>query len=271
MTTTTYLIVEPSNGELRMRPGPNAYEIGELVPAERPELEGVAPVLHRLEHTVRQLPRVRELAESHHQDGRPPMVCGILETEATTDVMREHLAESLLLCKPLAGSAVFRYYDPRVFAHLGWILEPEQMLTLMGPVTRWTYLDVAGAWQEVSFDGKGSGSLVVTDEQYQQIARLGFVRRALTLLREAGVTTSADLPRQLDKQLRKAERYGLSPEDQIPFALHGVLVAPNFDHHPQVQSALSQVRETPYAEAVGRWSDNDWQRIGQESVQYPLQ
>jgi hypothetical protein len=269
--TATYLIIEPSNGELRMRPSPNAYEIGELVPAERPELEGVAPVLYRLEHIERQLPHVRALAQSHHLDGRPPVVCGILETEATTDMIREHLAQALLLCKPLAGSAVFRYYDPRVFAPLCWILEPEQMLTLMGPVTRWTYLDVAGAWQDVTFEGNGSGNLVVTDVQYQQIARLSFVRRALELLREANVTTSADLPRQLDKQLHKAERYGLSPEDQIPFALHGVLVGPNFDRHPHVQSVLSQVRETPYAEAVGRWSDNDWQRIGMETAQHQFQ
>ncbi|WP_175425742.1 DUF4123 domain-containing protein [Trinickia violacea] len=270
MTTTTYIIVEPSNGALDMSPAPNAYEIGELIPVARPELEGVAPVLYRLEHTERQLPRVRELAESHHRDGRPPLICCVLETEAVTDVIREHLAESLLLRKPADGSVVFRYYDPRVYAHLGSILAPGQMLTLMGPVTRWTYLDVARAWQEASFDGNGSGSLAVTDEQYEQIARLSFVRRALELLRDAGVAMSADLPRQLDTQLRKAERYGLSPEDQIPFALHGVLVAPNFDRHPQVQSALSQVRETPYVDAVGQWSDNDWQRIGQESAQYPL-
>jgi hypothetical protein len=269
MTTTTYIIVEPSNGELDISPAPNAYEIGELVPAARPELEGVAPVLYRLEHTERQLPRVRELAEFHHQEGRPPLFCSVLETEAVTDTILEHLAESLLLHKPVDGSVVFRYYDPRVYAHLSWILGSAQMHALMGPVTRWTYLDMAGAWQEASFDGNGSGGLAVADEQYGQIARLDFVRQALKLLRDAGVTTSADMTRQLDKQLRKAERYDLPPEDQIPFALHGVLVASNFDRHPQVQSALSQVHKTPYAEAVGRWSDNDWQRIRQESAQYP--
>jgi hypothetical protein len=268
--TATYMVVEPSNGDLDMRPAPNAYEIGELVPTERPDLEGVAPVLYRLEHVERQLAHVQQLAIGHWYDGRPPVVCCIFETEAATDEVREHLASSLLLDKPGGGSGVFRYYDPRVYSHLRWILESSQMAALMGPVTRWSYLDETGSWQEARFDVVGHEKLTVTSEQYRQIARIALVRGALEPLRAAGIGIPQDLPRLLDRQLHKAERYGLTVEDQIPFALHGVLVAPNFDRHPKVQAVLSRSQETSYAEAIDQWSDEDWQRIKQESAQYPL-
>lgn len=268
--SATYMVVEPNNGDLDMRPAPNAYEIGELVPSERPDLEGVAPVLYRLEHVERQLAHVQQLAVSHWRDGRPPLVCGIFETQAMTDDVREHLASSLLLDKPGGGRGVFRYYDPRVYSHLCWILRSSQLAALMGPVTRWTYLDETGDWQEARFDVVKHEKLAVTGEQYRQIARIALVRGALEPLRAAGIRIPQDLPRFLDIQLHKAEQYGLAVEDQIPFALHGVLVAPNFDRHPKLQSILARSRETPYAEAVAQWGDEDWQRIRQECARHPL-
>jgi hypothetical protein len=71
--------------------------------------------------------------------------------------------------------------------------------------------------------------------------------------------------------LLKAERYGLPVEDQISFALHGMLVAPNFDQHPQVQAVLAMQSETPYTEAVVNWTDEMWHRVGKESARYPYQ
>jgi len=47
MPSSTYVIVEPSNGDFDIQPAPNPYEIGELVPSARPELEGVALFLYR--------------------------------------------------------------------------------------------------------------------------------------------------------------------------------------------------------------------------------
>ncbi|WP_233832516.1 DUF4123 domain-containing protein [Paraburkholderia sp. ZP32-5] len=270
MTTDTYLIVEPNNGEFDMGDGPRAYEVGELVPEKRPELAGVAPVLYLLDHGERQLSHIHAMASNDHEQQRAPIVCATLETEAGIDEVREHLAQALLLSKPVAGTAVFRYYDPRVYSHLGWILEPSQLATLMGPVVRWSWLDVSGQWKNARFDGQPSAPLAVRDEQYQQIARLALVRQVLTLLQDGGVDITPELPRQIDAQIRKAEAYGLEAEDQIPFALHGVLVASNFDRHPQIQAVIAGARAKPYAEAVAAFDDNDWQRIGRESADYPL-
>ncbi|CAE6711848.1 MULTISPECIES: DUF4123 domain-containing protein [Paraburkholderia] len=269
MTVFTYIVVEPSNGELDLGSAPRPFEIGELVPRAKPDLEGVAPWLYRLEHVKQQLPAVSALAKSHRQMGRPPVVCCVLETPADTDMIREHLANALVLKRPDCGTAVFRYYDPRVFAHLHWILNSDQIPSLTGPVTSWSYLSEAGDWLNIPLDGMSVSSLELTTEQFSQLGRLSFVRRALESLKDVfAVPPPADLPRRLDSYLRRAESYGLPSEDRIPFALHGVLVAPNFDSHPKVQAVLADVTQVPYGEAVSNWSDEDWKAIARESMQY---
>ncbi|WP_240049380.1 DUF4123 domain-containing protein, partial [Burkholderia thailandensis] len=40
-----------------------------------------------------------------------------------TGRLQQHLADRLILRAPTSGDAVFRYYDPRVFPHLGRILK----------------------------------------------------------------------------------------------------------------------------------------------------
>ncbi|MCX5541287.1 DUF4123 domain-containing protein [Paraburkholderia sp. CNPSo 3076] len=267
----TYVIAEPSNGELEFGDAPNAYRVGELVPQAKPDLEGVAPVLMRLEHAERQFSRVIEVAEIAHGSGRPPMVCAIIESDIRTDRLHEHLANALLITRPGGSHAVFRYYDPRVFGHLQWILDSVQLQSLLGPVSRWRWLDEGGHWQEVLSSGYRQIDLTFSDEQFKQLERLSLVRKALETVAAAGMQATPEVARQLDRMLLKAERYGLPLEDQIPFALHGMLVAPNFDQHPQVQAILAMVNETPYTEAVVNWTDEMWLRVGKESARYPYQ
>jgi hypothetical protein len=273
MVTSTYVIVEPANGEFDISPAPNPFEIGELVPQARPELEGVAPFLYRLEHPERQLGRVQELAQFHAHEGRPPVICAILQTAADTLTIREHLASALLLNRPETDvrPAVFRFYDPRVFAHLRWILDTAQFLALMGPITRWAYLARPGTWVDIPFEGLASPGLQVDAEQFAQLGRLAYVRLALEPLVQRNAALPEDLPQRLDRQVAKAERYGLAPEDRVAFALHGVFVAPNFDQHPQVRSVLAAIDDVPYAEAVSKWTDEVWTRIRAESVLYEHQ
>ncbi|WP_201326217.1 DUF4123 domain-containing protein, partial [Burkholderia sp. E168m23] len=110
-----YVIVEVVNGKPELPGVPPAYEVGELVPAARPELEGVAPVLYCAEHPELQLPALRERAESDLENGLPPVVCAILECGKATGRLQQHLSNRLILQAPISGDAVFRYYDPRVF------------------------------------------------------------------------------------------------------------------------------------------------------------
>lgn len=271
MSNYTYIIVEPSNGNIDDLSYPFPYELGELVPATRPALAGVAPRLCRLEHPANQLTAVRAKVEREARAGYAPTICAVFESGAPTRQLHEHLANALLLQKSPDVSAVFRYYDPRVFSHLQWMLEGDQLDTLMGPVTAWTYFQQHTGWITRRFAARSTGELAVaqmtvSDAQYKTIARIALIERTLEPLRAQNAELSPDLPRALNYQLDKAERYGLPMEDQGVFALHGILVKPDFDRHPTIQAVLAGLHETPYSYAVAGWSDDDWKRIAEESA-----
>ncbi|MET3624545.1 DUF4123 domain-containing protein [Burkholderia ambifaria] len=263
-----YVIVEGVNGQLALSGVPPVYKVGELVPAARPELEGVAPVLYCAEHSELQLPVLKERAESDLESGSPPVVCAIVECGKATARLQQHLADRLILQAPTSGDAVFRYYDPRVFPHLRRILKAEQMGALLGPVASWTYLDPMSGWTVVNGATEPEAVFAVTADQHARIARIELVQRALDVLRRNGTAPRPDMPALLDAQLAKGEAHGLAGGDLLAFALHGTFVSPYFDRHPRVLAILQAPRKGPYAEAVANWSAADWETIARESIQY---
>lgn len=264
-----YVIVEPLNGKLELPADvPPVYAVGELVPDARPELAGHAPVLHCAEHPNEQLPALRERAQRARASGAPPAICAILECDKATHRLHRHLSACLAMPNPAGGSAIFRFHDPRVFAHLRWILKPEQLGALIGPVARWTYLDGHGGWMTVEGAKVASDPLALTAAQYQQVARIELVERALETLRSHRTAITPGMPSLLEAQLAKGETYGLSGADLLAFALHGTIVSPYFDRHPRVRTVLQDLERHPYAETVARWTQPDWEAIARESIQY---
>lgn len=263
-----YVIVEPLNGKLELPDVPPVYAVGELVPEERPELAGKAPVLHCAEHPKEQVPALRERAEHARASGAPPVVCAILECDKATHRLHTHLSARLALPKPEGGAAFFRFYDPRVFAHLRWILKREQLGALLGAVARWTYLDREAGWVTVDGAKVPSDDFALTAAQYKQVSRIEIVERALETLRGNGVAIKPDMPSLLEAQLAKGETYGLSGGDLLAFTLHGTVVSPYFDRHPRVRTVLQASEKSSYAEAVAGWSQRDWDAIARESIQY---
>ena len=263
-----YVIVEPLNGKLELSDIPAVYPVGELVPEERPELAGNAPVLHCAEHPDEQLPTLRERAEHALTSRAPPVICAIVECDKATHRLHAHLSTRLALPKHDGGTAIFRFYDPRVFAHLRWILKHEQLGALMGPVRRWTYLDRQDGWVTVKGAKAPSDDFALTSAQYAQVGRIEVIERALETLRSNGAAIKPDMPSLIDAQLAKGETYGLSGGDLLAFALHGTVVSPYFDRHPRVQAVLQQPEKQPYAETVARWAQPDWEAIARESIRY---
>lgn len=263
-----YLIVEPFNGQLELADVPPVYEVGELVPEARPELAGAAPVLYCAEHPNEQLPALRAGAEQRHASGAAPVVCAIVEYDKASHRLQRHLADRLVLPKPTEGTAIFRFYDPRVLAHLRWILKPEQLGALLGPGARWTYLDRQAGWVTVDGAKVPNDDFALTSGQYKQVERIEVIERALDALRDHGTAITPEMPPLLDAQLGKGETYGLSGGDLLAFALHGTVVSPNFDRHPRVLTVLRASEKSSYAETVAGWTQRDWDAIARECFQY---
>jgi hypothetical protein len=263
-----YVIVEPANGKLELSGVPPVYEIGELIPAARPELEGVAPVLYCAEHPDEQLPALYERATLDRERGTPPAICAVIESGKATGRVQQHLADRMILPNPSSGDAVLRYYDPRVFPHLRRILNAAQMEALLGPVAAWSWFDLTGDWITVSGGSEPETEFAVSLKQFEQIARIELVQRALDVLRDNKTSTKRDAPALLDAELCKGEAYGLAGADLLAFALHGALVSPYFDRHPRVRAVLQRTQEASYAEVVSAWSASDWEVIARESIQY---
>jgi hypothetical protein len=263
-----YIIVEPANGEVVLPGVLPVYEIGELVPTGRPEHAGVAPKLYGVEHAEEQVPALKQQIERDIRSGRPPVICAMLESTELYGPIQEQLSERLLLPKPTEGAAVFRYYDPRVFRHLRWILKAEQLGGLLGLVDSWTYLDPEEGWVTVERPKcDGATAFEVSRDQYAAIARIELVEQAIDLLRTSRMSSTADTPRQLHAQLVKGEGYGLSADDLLAFSLHGTLVSPHFDRHPRVGAVLASREETSYCDATAAWTERDWQTIARETDQ----
>ena len=264
-----YVIVEPLNGKLELPAGvPPVYAVNELVPEARPDLAGHAPILYCAEHPNEQMPALRQLAEHRRASGAPPVICAIVECDKATHRLERHLSTRLVLPKPEGETAIFRFYDPRVLPHLRWMLKPEQLSALMGPIARWTYLDGHAGWVTVESLNVVTEDFALTDAQSKQVGRIEMIERALGTLRTSGAAMQPDMPAVLDVQLAKGEAYGLSGADLLAFALHGAVVSPYFDRHPRVRALLQESERHAYAETVARWTQPDWEAIARESARY---
>ncbi|AOJ35783.1 hypothetical protein [Burkholderia metallica] len=87
-------------------------------------------------------------AEHANRKHTPLMAAGIgayIDASASLDALVEHIA-GLLLVLPVnrhgnrsPGGALWRFFDPRVFAHLCWMLDSDTLDELVGPVSSWSF------------------------------------------------------------------------------------------------------------------------------------
>ncbi|TJZ78714.1 DUF4123 domain-containing protein [Chitiniphilus eburneus] len=207
------------------------------------------------------------------QQGEDDVLLACLLEAPTADFgqLMQHLTTRLLLRAP-QGRALLRYYDPRVFAHLSWILNREQLAELFGPITRWTcYLK--GSWThlpcaQTPVPGRYWG---VDRQQRLQLDRVGLINTALSCELASDHPGWADLAalaiaaRQADAALSTAQqRYGLQDEaDLIEFASHALRHGAVFHLDDRIQQLLARVRagQTTYADACALIEAPEWAGI----------
>ncbi|KAF1039963.1 MAG: hypothetical protein GAK33_00963 [Burkholderia lata] len=189
---------------------------------------------------------------------------GLLQSDAVSAYVRAHLRQLLVPHFPDGARGVFRFYDPVVFLHLGWMLDAGQRSVLFGPVSVWTFPS-DGAWfaQSTPLQGSHHVRFAPGEPVWRRIGRIGAVHAAL----ETELAWRAEpllYGPQVEAWLVRAEAHGLSERDDVvAFVRHGMLKHPGFDTHPEVMATLQQCAGHPtrYRRLTSLWSDDDWRAI----------
>ena len=185
-----------------------------------------------------------------HQRRGVAFFCALLESRAPAARVAQHLKRHLEQRR--SGDKRrwwLRFYDPHVFRHLCWQLEPEQRDRLLGPIDAWCWPDTQGHWhcqRHHSDEAPGVLHLLLSRAQWARIDRLALLNRtldALALMEPAREQDEA-LWRWVDALLERAERQRLpDEEDRQHYAEQAVRFHPHIHIHPEIQARLARVRE----------------------------
>ena len=195
----------------------------------------------------------------------------------TQYALARHLTKILIRYSP-QGQSRFRYFDPRVFAHLERILDLEQYLALFGPVKTWT-LRFQNGWASIerpALENILSASLHADAEQRERLDIIGPINDALERWRYQLKQPWRDLEefRQAAVQAERAiftakNQYALShPDDLSAFALDSLAHGERFYTHPRIQSMLEDAKNpdgNPYHIASRFIKPDEWAVIAAET------
>lgn len=190
-----------------------------------------------------------ERARRHEKYSRQPFFSALLFSDADTVAVAAHLSRRLLGDAPDGSHVLFRYFDPRVFSHLKWLLDTSQMALLMGRVTRWSWRNAAGDWEQHERVGAPSAlsRLHLTPEQSSSLRRLGLLNKTLDQLKRVapGIALDDRLAKRADALLHEAHaQHRLTDAaDRRLYAEQAIVFHPAIHTHPQLLQRLARTRE----------------------------
>lgn len=227
---------------------------------QRQDLETACLLPEGLERHKRMMPLVlelRSLPESKRLElleraarwGRSydtPLFCALLRCDRDLPQLRSHLQRQMLLRRPPTGRAWLRFHDPRVFRHLSWLFDEEQMAHLMGAVSAWTWYDPLGrTWHEYERPARrGFDPLLPTRTQWEALDQIEALNRCLRDLADETSRAPDDATaEQLMAALLEARQQGLEDmADRCLYAgqrLHGGV---DFHLSVRVRESLQRAR-----------------------------
>ena len=197
-----------------------------------PELEAFSGLMPRLlnlnvlsaEHRLQLFDRA-EVQRRHNP--RAPYFSALLISNLSFHQILQRLADRLVVRGPTQNAALLRYYDPRVFQHLRWILTQSQMDSLMLGIECWSWNSGGHTWGQFRPRGRASQSAIrLSESQWGHLQRLALINRCM---RNLGINTEGDadsdsIARHISKLLQESyEQRGLSQaEDRCRYAEQGI-------------------------------------------------
>nr|WP_275452867.1 DUF4123 domain-containing protein [Stenotrophomonas terrae] len=222
-----------------------------LVPAELRAQQHVFPYLIDLgcmsaDERLHALDRTVEYARCHEQSPFSALIAS-QESQAR---LRSHL--SRVMVRQVEGEKMlFRYYDPRVWECLLWILSEAQIGSLLGPVVRWT-APLVGGEDWISYVGTGMSQepLVFDATQLRAIASLASVNRVVARLNVdvEQVMRPDGLTQRIYKEIECARSFGLTDlDDQEAFAHISISESPLIHENLDFREAIHIAKADPGA------------------------
>lgn len=217
-----------------------------LVPDDLSERASLMPVLVELD-TLPLEARVAlmDRAVTHENNSPHPYFSALLQTEDDAELVKQRLTERLILRGP-DKKVWLRYFDPRVFRHLTWLLRPEQLWFLFRGIQQWSWRDEQGHWStyDVIKTEAYLNVLRLTPEQWQGLETLPLLNHCLGVLAVTGhsIDDEAPIMQQLCAWLNEAKtHYGLEDEtDRSVFAIQKMQFGKYLHTHPHMQDRLKE-------------------------------
>ncbi|PJK01116.1 hypothetical protein CO641_04145 [Lysobacteraceae bacterium NML91-0213] len=119
---------------------------------------------------------------AHRRHSRKPFFSALLRAPGTSKELAAHLRRQMVVKgpAPTRDQVLLRYYDPVVFRHLLWVLNPGQRSALMGGVTHWTWCDPRWGWQQYERENARDSTRRMLDQaQWDSLKRIGLLNRSL--------------------------------------------------------------------------------------------
>lgn len=212
-----------------------------IVPKELLGQKHLLPYLIRLEEIEpdARLAALDETVQYARDHDRIPF-SALLKCNADSQRVRNHLAR-MMVRKFDGEKMLFRYYDPRVWNALKWILLSSQLDALLGPINAWTAtVDKGARWQSYESSGCNKDGMHPTSHQLYAISSLASVNRVIDRLhREGGSIEGAGLSRRVFDEMEKAGECGLTdPDDKEAYAFASIFQSPEVHNTPRYREAL---------------------------------
>ncbi|WP_313494779.1 DUF4123 domain-containing protein [Stenotrophomonas sp.] len=222
-----------------------------LVPAELRAQQQVFPYLIDLRYMstderLHALDKTVEYAHSHEQSP----FSALIASQESRARLRSHL--SRVMVRQIEGEKMlFRYYDPRVWECLLWILSEAQLSSLLGPIVRWT-APLAGGMDWISYAGKGLSheALMFDAAQLRAIASLASVNRVVARLNVdvEQLGRPEGLSQRIYKEIERARSFGLTDFDDLEaFAYISISESPIVHENLAFREAIDIAKADPGA------------------------
>ncbi len=217
-----------------------------LVP---PELEAQAHLMPRLLdlNAMQEEAKIQLLDRAllQQQHSRFSYFSAMLVSGLPMAQMASRLSKRLVAGGPDASKALLRFYDPRVFRHLCWVLSPDQLSRLLSGIESWTWCDMRGQWRQYRpADITARSDLRLAAGQWEDLQRLGLLNRCLQQIARAEPDSACDdaVAKSVNLLLKAAyERHGLADgPDRCLYAEQGVRFHPEIHRNVEIAERIAR-------------------------------